>query len=238
MAKLTKPATAETTAQPNAGQPENAVATSAPAAAETVPFTTAGVADSTPSKPKVAGGQNVFVQRREAMTKFIEEHKPFTYDAEATAKRVQEPFTCICQSKGKNAHVVRDKNGAEVLVGSNCLAQLGVEVPAKERKPRSAPPGADKSKRLEEELKKYAAPFNFLRKQTGTFTCICGGHGENQIVISDGNGVEFSVGETCAKKIPGVVLPKVEKAAKAKGGVAGLKSATATQEKPEFAEVG
>jgi hypothetical protein len=218
----------------------------AEAPAVAIPFKVAPVASSAgEAKPNIAQTRTAKIES------VVKAGAPFTYDAAATAARPQGDFECICGAKGKNAHVCRDKDGKEVLVGSTCLEHLtdaegkSLEAPAKERKPRAQAPGLSKQAKFNEALAKYVAPFKYVRKQEGTFTCICGGHGQKQIVVSDANGTEFSVGETCAAQIPGVEVPKPESKRKTSAKVAGLKGsvvddapAAAPPPPPDFGQVG
>ena len=179
------------------------------------------------STKAVGGGQNIVQKRKARIAEAIKVGTPFTFK-----ERREGDFTCFCGSKGKKAIVLLDKNGDEVLCGETCLKQTGVELPPKERKSRGDAPGVSRKQRMQDELGKLKPPFKFKEKRVGAFTCLCGGKGSNQIVISDSNNAEFSVGQTCAGSVPGVEIPKV--APKRKSKVAGLKGGV----KPGFEEVG
>lgn len=168
--------------------------------------------------------------------------------------RKGQEFSCICGSTGRNAIVCTAYDIAtaqpvgEVLVGANCFARLL----GQDGKPLVLPkvarvasaggvttPGINKQEKFTNALARFTAPFVFARTQEGTFQCFCGGNGVNQVVIRDANGAEFSVGGRCAELIPGVQVPKKQRASKAGAPVvAGLKSATvAPALVPPFANV-
>lgn len=215
MAKLSKKdnVTAGTTEAPEKGK---------------VPFTTAPANGGGETKQKGEGKPNLVQKRREKISQAVQLGSPFVY----VGTRKTDKFECICGSTGKNAIVLKDKDGKEVLVGNTCIKYTGVPRPEKEKKVRVAgQPGVSRQQKLTDGLAKFTAPFSFARKAQGTFTCICGGKGENQIVIRDANGVEFQTGATCASHVPGVELPKAQPKQRA-AGVVGLKG-TAGQAKEE-----
>lgn len=203
----------------------------APVATQTaapVPFAVAAPGQAVPT-----GDKPGLAEKRAAKVAAAVSGKTFAFKEEREQK-----FSCICGSVGKNAIVSVDQNGAEVLTGRTCLkylmttAGVAVEVPKAVRAAGAGPgkssqPGLSKQQRLEGFLGKYAAPFHFVRLQTGSFQCFCGGKGVNQVVVADANGLEFSVGSKCAGLIPGVVIPKQIKQGSTTTGVSGLKGSVA-----------
>ncbi|HDY90352.1 MAG TPA: hypothetical protein ENH82_19815 [bacterium] len=74
------------------------------------------------------------LSRTQKIQAAVDAGKPFSYVGKKT-----EPFQCICGGKGKNAIVLKDKAGKEVLVGNTCLKHTGVVVPKAARKPKETP---------------------------------------------------------------------------------------------------
>ena len=193
-----------------------------------------------PGQAASAGGgsRGNLVQRRQDQIATALLNKTFEFKE----LRSGQQFFCICGAEGKNAIVLKATDTvtgetSEVLVGSSCLKHTGVTVPKQPRAKGSLAPGISKQQKFGEALSKYVAPFRFVRKQDGPFACLCGGRGVNQIVIADANGTEFSVGNTCAEIIPGVVVPKQQREArKGMPAVAGLKGGV--QAPPTFQNVG
>jgi len=62
------------------------------------------------------------VSRREKVEAVVASGKPFVLEGKRVA-----PFACVCGAKGKNANVLKDKNGKEVLVGNTCLKYFDVK---------------------------------------------------------------------------------------------------------------
>jgi hypothetical protein len=188
------------------------------------------------------GNRPNLVQRRQEKIKEATEGHSFTFNR---LENGQE-FTCICGAVGKNAIVLNREDGVEVKVGSNCLKQMKdaagtqVTVPRQPREARAdgaSSPGISRQQKLQEALKKFTAPFRFVRKQEGSFKCLCGGQGTNQIIVADANGAEFAVGNTCAGLIPGVEIPKAQRqSANAAPTVAGLKGKA--EPPPDFSNIG
>ena len=179
---------------------------------------------------------NLVQRRQEKIKQALADGSPFTYKENRTLPE----FTCICGAQGKNAIVLLDKNGQEVMVGSNCLKHTGVTVPKQQRTAAASgggSPALSKQQRFQQALAKYTGPFAFVRKEEGPFACLCGGRGSNQIVVRDANGTEFSVGNTCAGLIPGVEIPKQQRqSSSAAPVIAGLKGVQAPP--PDFQNVG
>ena len=201
-------------------------------AAKPAPFTAENVGGS----EKGAGRPNLVQRRQEKIKQAVEAGKPFTFKERRDG--IEGGFDCFCGAHGKNAIVLSDRNGKEVLVGNTCVTYTDATVPARERKARvGQAPGISRQQRFEAALAKYTKPIVFVRKQEHPFVCLCGGRGSNQIVCKDKNGVEFSVGHTCAGNIPGLDVPKPEPKRKKGAAVAGLKG-TGTAAKPDFGEVG
>lgn len=67
--------------------------------------------------------------RAQKIQQAVDAGKPFSYVGKRTV-----PFTCICGGKGKNAIVLKDKSGKEVLVGNTCLKYTSVVIPKPPRK--------------------------------------------------------------------------------------------------------
>ena len=229
MAKLT--ANKGKTEVPVAG-----VANSVPSPMTVAPQTTAAV-PFTIQTPGDTGGApgakpNLTQKRTERRNEALANGTPFTF----VRTEVGE-FQCICGSTGKNAIVLHDRNGAEVKVGGKCLEYTGVTLPKTERAATGpSAPGISKQQKFSDALSKYQGPFVYVRKQDGAFQCFCGGRGTHQIVVRDVNGTEFSVGNTCAKLIPGVDVPAPPKVVKVAAPViAGLKGST--QAPPTFENI-
>ena len=99
-------------------------------------------------------------------------------------------------------------------VGLSCLAELGVtRVRSRRGRPKNpvAEPVPHKLSRMQIfalAIKKFKAPFHFVRRQYGSFKCLCLGTGRNQVVLIDDTGKELVVGAKCAAKLGVPVPPK------------------------------
>jgi hypothetical protein len=218
-------------------QPVDPQAAAANVQNDPTPVSVDGTIEPAVTDEKKAAGRNVAQAREDRIQKAIE-GKTFTY----VGSEKNRPFECICGTKGKNPHSIKDQDGNIVLVGGECLKRAGVEKPVRERTVRGEGggkvPSLTRQQKFSQKLAEYEAPFTFKEFRTGSFTCLCGGKGQHQIVTQDKNGRELAVGERCAELLPGLQLPAKEskKATGKSKPIAGLKGQS--EELPDFETVG